>query len=80
MTNANDNTTSVISDSTNKAIATVRVGYSPIGIAYDPASGEIFVANYYGTTVSIISDSTRASTWAIVQPEWPMTLRGARSS
>ena len=56
--NYNDNTVSVISDSTNTVVATIHVGASPFGVAYDPAKGEIFVTNYNGNTVSVISDST----------------------
>jgi YVTN family beta-propeller protein len=36
----------------------VPVGFSPIGIAYDPDTGGIYVADYYGTAVSVISDAT----------------------
>ena len=39
---------------------TISVGSTPEGIAYDSAKGELFVANYGGTTVSVISDSTNA--------------------
>jgi YVTN family beta-propeller protein len=59
-------TVSVISDSTNTVIATIPVGTQPQAIVYDPAKGEIFVANsnYNNAiasticTVSVISDST----------------------
>ena len=49
---------SVISDSNNQVIATVNVGSGPLGVAYDSAKGEIFVANSVSGTVSVISDST----------------------
>jgi len=39
-------------------LATVSVGENPVGIAYDSAAGEVFVANYFQNTVSVISDST----------------------
>ena len=39
------------------AVATVTVGSSPQGIAYDYGKGEIFVANSGGDTVSMISDT-----------------------
>src|SRR5271157_474160 len=39
---------------------TITVGAQPSGIAYDPAKGELFVANYGSNTVSVISDSTNS--------------------
>ena len=52
---------SVISDSNNKVVATIPVGYDPAGVAYDSGKGEIFVAteaNYPTFTgVWVISDS-----------------------
>ena len=42
-------------------VATVPVGYSPEGVAYDSGKNEIFVANSYsgyGSIVSVISDTT----------------------
>jgi YVTN family beta-propeller protein len=60
---------SIISDSNNSVVATVPVGPFPDGIAYDPAKGEIFVANSGSTTVpgsvSIISDATDKVTTTI---------------
>ncbi len=38
--------------------ATVPVGANPTFLAYDSGKGEVFVANYGATTVSVISDST----------------------
>lgn len=38
--------------------ATLSVGSSPRGIAYDPVDNELFVANNYGASVSVISDAT----------------------
>ena len=39
---------------------TVSVGNAPTGIAYDLGKGEIFVANEFSSTVSVISDGTNA--------------------
>src|SRR2546426_2200714 len=39
-------------------IATVQVGTGPFAVAYDSAKGEVFVANFYSNTVSVISDGT----------------------
>jgi len=60
VSNAQDNTTSVISDSTNTVVATIPVGGYPDGVAYDAAKGEIFVVNLYSNNVMVISDSTNA--------------------
>jgi len=46
-------------------VATVNVGNRPWDVAYDPAKGEVFVANGGCSTVSVIEPvpaSTRAST------------------
>ena len=37
---------------------TIPVGKYPEGIAYDPGTGEIYVANFGSNTVSVINDST----------------------
>ncbi len=58
VTNGQDNTISVISDSTNTVVETIPVGSYPYGVAYDSAKGEIFVVNLHGNSVSVISDST----------------------
>jgi YVTN family beta-propeller protein len=60
VTNGQDNTTSIISDSTNTVIGTIPVGGYPYGVAYDPAKGEVFVVNLFDNTVMVISDSTNA--------------------
>src|SRR5438445_689575 len=39
-------------------VATVPVGQSPTGVAYDSGTGEVFVTNIGGDTVSVISDVT----------------------
>jgi YVTN family beta-propeller protein len=40
--------------------ATIPVGKTPQGIAYDSAKGELFVANLNSGTVSVISDTTNS--------------------
>ncbi|HKM59463.1 MAG TPA: hypothetical protein VJY36_01175 [Candidatus Bathyarchaeia archaeon] len=37
---------------------TIKTGVGPIGVVYDPAMNEIFVDNYYGGDIQVISDST----------------------
>jgi YVTN family beta-propeller protein len=49
---------SVISDSTNKVVATIPVGEQPRGVAYDSGKGEIFVADFFSYNVSVINDRT----------------------
>ena len=56
--NGQDNTTSVISDSTNTVVSTIPVGGYPYGVAYDSALSEIYVVNLYSNSVSVISDNT----------------------
>ncbi|MGC2290070.1 MAG: YncE family protein [Thermoplasmata archaeon] len=65
VTNEVSNNVSVISDATNKVVATIAVGTNPVGVAYDPRSGEIFVADMYyaggdsaAGKVSVINDTT----------------------
>jgi DNA-binding beta-propeller fold protein YncE len=52
------NTVTAISDSTDKVLGTIDVGYGPGGIVYDSAKGEIFVANEGDNTISVISAIT----------------------
>ncbi len=47
----------VISDTKNDVIATIRVGRDPYGMAYDSAKGEVFVFNEVDGTISVIKDS-----------------------
>jgi YVTN family beta-propeller protein len=57
VTNVDDDTVSVISDSSNAVIATVPVGEVPQGLTYDSGKSEIFVANFGSNTTSVISDT-----------------------
>lgn len=47
---------SVISDSSDKIVATVSVENSPVSAAYDSDKGEVFVADSGSSDVSVISD------------------------
>ena len=42
------------------ATSPITVGTSPSGVTYDPAQGEIYVANSGYNTVSVISDSSNS--------------------
>lgn len=72
--NSLDNTTSVISDSTNTVVAIIPVGGFPDGAAYDSRLGEIFVVNMHSNTVSVISDSTNAVVVTIPVGESPQLI------
>jgi YVTN family beta-propeller protein len=52
------NTVSIISDSTDKVVSTVVVGYGPSGVVYDSGRGEVFVVNSGSDTISVISEGT----------------------
>ena len=58
MANSFDNTVSVISDRTDRVVATLPVGKFPVGSVYDSGRGEVFVSNNADNTVSVISDRT----------------------
>ena len=48
----------VISTATNTVVASVRVGDSPDGLAFDPANGDIYVANSGDSYLSVIDGAT----------------------
>jgi YVTN family beta-propeller protein len=52
------NNVSVISDKTDRVVATVPVGPNPYGVAYDARKGEVFVTNSNSNFVSVINDTT----------------------
>ena len=72
--NGQDNTTSVISDSTNTVVSTIPVGGYPYGVAYDSALNETFVVNLYSNSVSVISDNTNTVIATIPVGESPYNI------
>src|SRR5207245_7249645 len=50
--NSFDGLVSVIDTATNAIVATVPVGASPIGVAFAPSGGRVYVANRCGQVVS----------------------------
>ena len=62
VTNLGSNNVSVISDVTNKVVATIPIGGSLASVAYDSGKGEVFVTNpnfvSNSGNVSVISDVT----------------------
>ena len=57
MTNADDNTVSVIDGNTYKVLKSIRVGNSPADIAINEATNMIYVANQDDDAVSVINRS-----------------------
>jgi YVTN family beta-propeller protein len=49
---------SVINTATNTVIATIPVGYGPIGVAVSPNGGTVYVTNANEATVSVINTAT----------------------
>jgi YVTN family beta-propeller protein len=59
VTNADDNTVSVIDTLTNTVIDTIPVGNGPLGIAITPDGTRAYVTNFFfGNTVSVIDTLT----------------------
>src|SRR5215204_1022026 len=58
VTNALDNTVSVIDSATNTVVATVPVGITPEGVAVTPDGAYAYVANFNNNTVSVIAAAT----------------------
>ena len=54
----NSNSVSVIDGATDAVIATIGVGHRPNGIAVNPATNRIYVANTGGNDVSVIDGAT----------------------
>jgi len=51
--------------------ATIGVGSGPDGVAVDPSTGNVYVANYFDNTVSVIDEATNAVTTTIGVGTWP---------
>src|SRR3989442_10811946 len=52
-------------------IATVPVGSNPSSIAFDSSKGQVFVANYNDSTVSVISDATNTIVATVTVGRFP---------
>ncbi|MGB6501368.1 MAG: hypothetical protein WBG19_08230 [Thermoplasmata archaeon] len=71
----NPGTVDVFSATTNTLVKAVTVGADPVGMAYDSALGEIFVANDQSANVSVISTSTNTVVkWVDLPAESPYAL------
>ena len=75
ITNALDNTVSVIDTSTNTVITQVSVGGSPEGVAVTPDGTKIYVANFDSNTTSVIDTTTNTVTATVPVGNIPLTLR-----
>jgi len=51
---------SVISEQTNTVVAIIGVGHAPIGVAVNPRTATIYVANEASNSVSVINPATGA--------------------
>ena len=67
----NDGTVSVIDASTRTVTATVPVGKGPFGVAVDPDTHTVYVANYGDNSVSVIDASTRTVTATVAVGSGP---------
>jgi hypothetical protein len=70
----------VISDTTNAAVATFAVGSRPFGVAYDAAQGTVYVSNFLQGTLSIISQGASSVTFTekglVPGAEWYLNVSG----
>jgi YVTN family beta-propeller protein len=58
--NLYSNNVSVISDGTDRVVASVPVGSYPQAVTYDSGKGEVYVADSFSDNVSVISDATNS--------------------
>ena len=58
ITNTGSNSVSVIDTATNTVVATVAVGFAPLGVAVNPAGTRVYVANNGSNNVSVIDTAT----------------------
>ena len=58
ITNTGSNSVSVIDTATNTVVATVAVGFAPLGVAVNPAGTRVYVANNGTNSVSVIDTAT----------------------
>jgi YVTN family beta-propeller protein len=55
--NVSTGAVTVINGAANAVVGNVTVGAGPYGVAFDPANGYLYVANYFSGMVSVISPS-----------------------
>ncbi len=74
-------TLGVINDADNRIVQWVPTGpdsrgAAPSGLAEDPATGTIYVANQYQGTLSLVTPSTLTFLYRGPQPGWPWSVTG----
>ena len=62
-----DNTISVIDGKTNSVTNTIHVGKNPNGVAVNPNTNMVYVANYDDNTTSVIDGKTNSVVKTISQ-------------
>lgn len=60
ITNARGDSVSVVDTASNTVLATVPVGYFPVGVAVTPDGARIYVANEGSSDVSVIASASNA--------------------
>jgi YVTN family beta-propeller protein len=74
VTNAGDNTVSIIDGQRNTVLATVGVGSYPFAVAVDPTTRRAFVVNETGGSVSVIDGETNTVTATIAVDNVPSAI------
>ncbi len=75
VSNAYDNTVSVINGATNTIVGNpIPVGSGPTGIAFDSTNGNLYTANQNDYTVSVIKGSTNTVIATISVGVWPQDV------
>ena len=74
VTNAHDNTVSVIDTTTASVIATVPVGSSPSAVAVTPNGRFVYVTNQLGNTISVISAASNTVVATIPVQSFPSSI------
>jgi YVTN family beta-propeller protein len=70
----NEYNVTVISVTTNKVVAEIRVGGFSTGVVYDGAKNEVFVAVTYADKVNVISDESDHLVATIPTGIWPSAV------
>ncbi len=65
MRSGEENKSAVIDTNTDKVIEHITVGKKPIGVAVDPESNRLYVANFEDVSVSVIDTTSNKVTGTI---------------
>ena len=61
---------SIVNDSTNLLVGTPTVGQGPTALAYDNATGVMYVADWWANAVSVLSAGAHAPSPSLILPWW----------